>query len=129
MVESYFRIDGREVKAHRRSSGKCRAFQVLERSLLDDVIRDIFETPKSMAIRYERWKQRRARRQRRVMAKKAPMLATAQRTTDGFEHTATAQLHRDITNEISASNSENSATNIIQDSTPPPTDDDDDDDC
>ena len=129
MVESYFRIDGKEVKAHRRSSGKCRAFQVLERSLLDDVIRDIFETPKSMAIRYERWKQRRARRQRRVMAKKAPMLATAQRTTDGFEHTATAQLHRDITNEISASNSENSATNIIQDSTPPPTDDDDDDDC
>jgi hypothetical protein len=43
-VQSYVRGRGSTVSGHVRSTGKCRAFQTLPISLLDNVLRGIYET-------------------------------------------------------------------------------------
>ena len=62
------------MKGHKRSSGKCRTLQALEKSVLHDLLFDHYETRDSKAIKFKRADERRQARHRRLVRSKGFLL-------------------------------------------------------
>jgi len=71
-VQTYIR-NNKAVRGHSRSTGKCRAFQTLALSLLDNVLRSVFENQQSIRFKYERYEERKKRRNQAVARAKLPL--------------------------------------------------------
>lgn len=74
-VQAYIRA-GKTVKGHTKSTGVCRNYAILKKSLLHGYLVDLFETQASIAIKQERSEARKRRRHQALVRSKGSLLAS-----------------------------------------------------
>ena len=104
-ILDYFRSDGTRVKGHKRSSGKCRTLQALEKSVLHDLLFDHYETRDSKAIKFKRADERRQARHRRLVRSKGFLLTYV--TAKGKEISGDLEIEDGVAEKLVLSDEEN----------------------
>ena len=104
-ILDYFRGDGTRVKGHKRSSGKCRTLQALEKSVLHDLLFDHYETRDSKAIKFKRADERRQARHRRLVRSKGFLLTYV--TAKGKEISGDLEVEDEVAEKLVLSYEEN----------------------
>jgi hypothetical protein len=104
-ILNYFRGDGTAVTGYKRSSGKCRGLQALEKSVLHDLLYDHYETPVSKAIKFKRADARRQARHQRLMRSKGLLLTYV--TAKGKEISGDFEVEDGVAEQLALSEEEN----------------------